>query len=168
MRYAECRAHRLTTSSITSGGTAIAKRTKQPKRFWFFLNPYHDVRFTRCPKCEGKTKLRKLPLVIHVEPYTMLAINKTCRFCPYCDLLIAHKDQLDELVASAMQLVEPDALDNAYIVLGTLDRPDWKRGVDEPVQPAEMLERMYIFKDVWDSKVMSTWVVPTEKQHGTQ
>ena len=34
----------------------------------FFLNPYEDMAFTKCPKCEAKTKVRKFPLVIHIEP----------------------------------------------------------------------------------------------------
>ena len=51
--------------------------------FAFFLNPYPDQRFTRCPKCEGKTKLRKLPLLIHLQPINLMALNKSCRYCPY-------------------------------------------------------------------------------------
>ena len=27
---------------------------QQPPRYTFFLNPYTDARFTRCPKCDGK------------------------------------------------------------------------------------------------------------------
>ena len=37
---------------------------KQPPRHTFFLNPYTDARFSKCPKCEGKTRQKKLPLVI--------------------------------------------------------------------------------------------------------
>jgi hypothetical protein len=34
---------------------------KQSPRHKFFLNPYKDARFTSCPKCTAKTKLRKFP-----------------------------------------------------------------------------------------------------------
>ncbi len=27
---------------------------KQPPRYRFFLNPYEDMRFTRCPQCDNK------------------------------------------------------------------------------------------------------------------
>jgi len=64
---------------------------KQPPRYRFFLNPYTDVRFTTCPQCRGKTSQRKLPLVIHIDPLQLVALNKTCRYCPRCDLLIAHQ-----------------------------------------------------------------------------
>ncbi len=69
---------------------------KQPPRYRFFLNPYSDVRFTSCPQCGQGTKQRKLPLVIHVDPINLLSINKTCRYCPACDLLIAHKDEIEQ------------------------------------------------------------------------
>jgi hypothetical protein len=33
----------------------IPRLGKQPPRYTFFLNPYTDARFSKCPKCEGKT-----------------------------------------------------------------------------------------------------------------
>ena len=46
----------------------VPRLGKQPPRHRFFLNPYTDVRFTTCPQCGGKTRVRKLPLVIHIDP----------------------------------------------------------------------------------------------------
>ena len=37
-------------------------------RHYFFLNPYEDYAFTKCPKCDEKTKVRKFPLAIHIDP----------------------------------------------------------------------------------------------------
>jgi len=37
----------------------MKKLGKQPRRHDFFLNPYQDWRFSRCPKCDEKTRLRK-------------------------------------------------------------------------------------------------------------
>lgn len=45
----------------------------------FFLRPYEDAAFTKRPKCESKTKLRKSPLVIHIEPGQLFVLNKHCR-----------------------------------------------------------------------------------------
>src|SRR5438105_15688393 len=73
---------------------------KQPPRYRFFLNPYTDVRFTTCPQCRGKTRQRKLPLVIHIDPLQFVALNKACRYCPRCDLLIAHQDELEAWLAA--------------------------------------------------------------------
>ena len=49
----------------------------------------------KCPQCLAKTRQRKLPLVIHIEPLQLVALNKTCQYCPRCDLLITHQDQLE-------------------------------------------------------------------------
>src|SRR4051794_1604047 len=95
---------------------------KQPPRYRFFLNPYSDARFTSCPKCGGKTRVRKLPLVIHVDPAHMIALNKTCKFCPYCDLLIAHQDEIEGFLAAYFGQNQPDVVGNDYLVLGTADR----------------------------------------------
>jgi hypothetical protein len=35
-----------------------------PSRDAFFFNPYSDLRFTRCPRCEHRTWRRKVPLFI--------------------------------------------------------------------------------------------------------
>jgi len=37
-------------------------KTKESHHY-FFLNPYQDMAFTRCPKCKEKTKIRKHCLV---------------------------------------------------------------------------------------------------------
>ena len=37
------------------------------------------ARFTRCPNCDQKTKLRKFALFIHVEPISPVAMGNTCR-----------------------------------------------------------------------------------------
>ena len=79
-------------------------KTKHPElrdentRHYFFLNPYEDAAFTRCPKCETKTLIRKFPLVVHIEPQQLFILNKKCRFCPRCDLIIARKWSTDRPV----------------------------------------------------------------------
>ncbi len=55
----------------------MAQLGKQPPRYRFFLNPYKDVRFTRCPQCDNKTRQRKLPLFVHVDPMQPLLLNNT-------------------------------------------------------------------------------------------
>lgn len=131
---------------------------KQPPRYRFILNPYSDVRFTRCPRCEGKTKQRKLPLVIHVDPMELVALNKTCRYCPYCDLLIAHKDEVEPLLAAMFSQRKPEVVGNDYLVLGTLDRADWLQGTQTPLTIQEMRDRLHDFKEVLQVKPTGGWV----------
>ncbi len=126
-----------------------AKRLgKQPPRYRFFLNPYTDVRFTSCPKCGNRTKQRKLPLVIHVDPLNPVAINKTCRYCPTCDLLIAHKNEIEQQLAWLFANRDPTLIGNDYLVIGTQDRADWRRGMKTPLTIQEMLHSLHDFEEV--------------------
>ncbi len=130
---------------------------KQPPRYRFFLNPYQDMRFTRCPQCGSKTLQRKLPLVIHVDPMIMLSLNKTCRYCPRCDLLIAHQDDVEHLLASIFTEKMPEVVGNNYLVLGTQDRPAWKHGTQQQVTLQETLEVLHDFKEVVTFKLTGGW-----------
>ena len=104
----------------TRAGRSVPRLGKQPPRYRFFLNPYTDVRFTTCPQCCGKTRQRKLPLVIHVDPLQLVALNKTCRYCPACDLLIAHQDELEAWLTAFFSEHRPEIVGNDYLLLGGL------------------------------------------------
>ncbi|MBI3979350.1 MAG: hypothetical protein HY331_14300 [Chloroflexi bacterium] len=136
----------------------MARLSNKPPRYKFFLNPYQDMRCTRCPKCEGKTRLRKLPLLIHVEPANLLALNKTCRYCPYCDLLIAHQDEIEAFLAAFFGERKPEVVGKDYLVVGTLDRADWKESARTPIMPRDMLARVYEFKEVLHFRVTGGWM----------
>jgi hypothetical protein len=135
----------------------IPRLGKQPRRHTFFLNPYTDVRFTKCPKCEGKTRQKKLPLVIHIDDVGMMILNKTCRHCPGCDLLIAHRDEVEALLASFFQKADRTVIGNDYLVIGTVDRSDWLRGTRDAVTPQDMIESLHDFKDVVQFKLVGGW-----------
>ena len=139
--------------------------TKPNKRHKFFFNTYADCGFTKCLKCDTKTKIRKYALVIgiDVEPKQVLLLNKKCKYCPSCeparscwfpaksdwrgcDLIIAKKQEIESLI--------PELSKTDYLVLGTMDRQDWVQGNKGSLPPAEMMERMYLFKKEWDFEVI--------------
>ena len=126
----------------------LPKLGKQSRRFTFFLNPYTDVRFTKCPKCGGKTGQKKLPLAIHVDEHGLVALNKTCRYCSGCELLIAHQDEIEANLTSLFQRLAPEIIGNGYLVVGTLDRSDWKRGITGTSTTAELIEALHDFDDM--------------------
>lgn len=131
-------------------------------RHRFLLNPYPDMAFTKCPKCETKTRQRKLPLVIHIEPQQLFVLNKTCRYCERCDLLIARQADVESMMAGTFETRAPEIVGNKYQVIGTLDRADWKEGVQSKVRAADMLDRVYVFQDVWDFEVTpGGWYLPS-------
>ena len=127
---------------------SVPRLGKQPPRYRFLLNPFRDRRFAICPNCEGRTLLRKVPLVIHVDPMQLMALNKICRYCPACDLLIAHQDELEALLASFFGEHQPEIVGNDYLVLGTEARADWLRGMRTAVYPQEALEHLHDFREV--------------------
>jgi len=115
----------------------------------FFLNPYEDAAFTKCPKCEGKTKVRKFPLVIHIEPRQLFVLNKQCRYCEGCDLIIARRSEVESLMAAAFERRDPTIVGNEYLVVGTLPRSLWRARDDAGMRPVDMLDQTEIFRDVW-------------------
>ena len=131
---------------------------KQPPRHRFFLNPYPDVRFTVCPRCSGKTRLRKLPLVVHVEPLELVVLNKGCRFCPACDLLIAHQDELEALLAAVFSERKPEIIGNDYLVLGTVDRSVWRQRIRTPLVVQDALDQLQEFKQVMRFELAPRWI----------
>ena len=125
-----------------------ARLGKQEPRFTFFLNPYEDVRFTSCPQCANKTRQRKLPLFIHVSPEQPVTLNKTCRYCPNCDLLIAHQDEIEDILERAFTTHNPEIVGNNYLVIGTVERATWKRTMKSNLPTQVTLDALHDFKDV--------------------
>jgi tetratricopeptide (TPR) repeat protein len=129
--------------------TGTWKRTgKQRPCYSFFLNIFPETRFTTCPQCEGKTRARKLPLVIHVNPDIPMILEKTCRYCETCDLLIVHRDQLEVQLFRKLLMTHPEAIGNDYLVRGTLERTDWNRMKDKELSLRQIAEHLHDFKDV--------------------
>jgi MinD superfamily P-loop ATPase len=115
-----------------------------PPKYSFALNPHADYRATSCPSCQGKTRLRKIPLVIHVEGAGLLILRKTCRLCLNCEMVIAHQAEIESAIkASAGQATAatPD-----YLVLGTADPQVWRQGLSGDVNIKELVRNMADFK----------------------
>ena len=127
----------------------------------FFLNPYEDAAFTKCPKCESKTKVRKFPLVIHIEPDQLFVLNKQCRHCLGCDLIIARRSKIESLMAAAFESRDPAIVGNEYLVVGTLPREVWRARNNKDMRPADTLDHTRIFKDVWVFEVVGGGWGPT-------
>jgi hypothetical protein len=87
----------------------------------------------------------------------LLSLNKTCRYCPRCDLLIAHQDDVEHLLASIFTGQKPEVVGNDYLVIGTLDRPAWKRGTQQQLNPQEMFDALHDFKEAVTFKLTGGW-----------
>lgn len=133
-----------------------------PPRYAFILNPHADTRFTRCPRCETKTNLRKLSLVIHLEGFGLVLLGKTCRLCVKCETLIAHKAELDALLSTVVKMSKPE-----YIVLGTVDRRTHRRGLAGAASLDDVRGHTADFKSHWNVEVTPAgWYPKNETGNG--
>jgi hypothetical protein len=94
---------------------------KLPPRYSFILNPYADVRLSKCPRCQKLTHLRKFALFIHIDKWGPMALGKTCRYCSRCELIMAHKDELEAQLEHSFSQIAPEVIGNEYLVLGTIE-----------------------------------------------
>jgi hypothetical protein len=135
-----------------------------PPRYSFVLNSYVRERFTKCPSCDAATRIRKLPLVVHVEhpggPRLVL-LNKTCRLCLICETLIVDRGELESVIIAAglsATVKPPD-----YVVLGTIDRRTWRRGLGGDVELPDIRECMADF-----TKYLKVDVVPAHWERSSR
>jgi hypothetical protein len=127
---------------------------KLAPHYAFLLNPYTDVRLSKCPLCGGLTHPRKFALFIHVKDFGLLVLGKTCRYCTPCELVIAHKDELEAELARSPAHLSPGTAEERYLVVGTVDRRVWKQGLQGTgTQLGEALEHMADFKKHFDLHV---------------
>lgn len=127
---------------------------KQPAKYDFLLNPHVGIRLSKCPTCDRPTHLRKFALLIHSDGWGLLTLGKTGKYCARCELIIVHKDELDAEMAHCLARLAPDAVGRQYVVLGTMDRKVWQKGLHTEGQSlAEALESVADFKKVLQLEV---------------
>lgn len=102
-----------------------------PPKYGFIINPYPTERVSRCPLCDLKTGQRKIPILIHVNPKHLIALNYTCRYCRDCDLLIAHKHEIEHYLTALFSHQAPDVIGNEYFAIGTVEKSAWKEGLKQ-------------------------------------
>lgn len=139
-------------------------RLVKPERFdaaprFLFLNSYDDLACTKCPKCDAKTKVRKVPLVIHIEPGSLLVLNKNCRLCEACSLLIVRQREIEPLMVEAFEQRDPSIIGNDYLIIGTLPRAAWRNQQRQPAQAGEAVKQTRIFENQWDFERTGGWML---------
>ncbi len=102
-------------------------------RYRFALNPFPQVRWSRCPRCEKLTHKRKFPLLIHIDGLGLLTLGKTCRYCTPCEFIIADQGELEEqLVIACEERGFPEKVGNPYTVFATVEMGYWKDSLRRP------------------------------------
>jgi hypothetical protein len=121
-----------------------------PPKYSFMVNPYPDERVSRCPLCDRKTGQGKIPILIHIVPKHLIALNYTCRYCRDCDLLIAHKHQIEHYLTALFSQKAPDAIGNDYLAIGTVEKSVWKEGLKQQQSMSEFLPHASDFATSYD------------------
>src|SRR5687767_14255425 len=135
-----------------------------PPRYSFVLNTHVRERFTKCPSCDASTRIGKLALVVHVEHpggARLVLLNKTCRLCLVCETLIVDRVELENVITAAglsATVKPPD-----YVVLGTIDRRTWRRGMGDDASLQDIREHMADFK-----KYLKVDVVPAHWERSSR
>lgn len=137
---------------------------KLPPCYTFALNPYTDTRVSKCPRCSRLTNARKFPLFIHVHDWGPLILGKTCRYCPRCEFIIAHQDELEEQLSYFFEQHGPDLIGNDYFVLGTVRLKAWKDGLHGKKDDwDQMLEHISDFKENLKLEMEHGGWIPADK-----
>lgn len=128
-------------------------------KYNFSLNPYPEFRFSKCPDCQGNTGQRKLPLLIHVDPKNLIALNYTNRYCSHCDMLIAHKDKIEHYLTELFTRIDPEVVGNDYLIFGTVEKKAWQENINAPRALHEMRQDIHDFKSYQDIRMtMAGWL----------
>jgi hypothetical protein len=77
----------------------------------------------------------------------VIALNYTCRYCEPCDLLIAHKDEIEHFLSELFRQHDPEVVGNDYLIIGTVKKAAWREGLQRPKPPAEMLHNIADFAE---------------------
>ena len=130
----------------------------------FFLNPYEDSRFTKCPQCLAKTKIRKHPFGIHIDPHVLMTLNMSGPYCPNCDLIILHKDKVETLLVLSFEEHQPEIIGNDYLIVGTLEYDYWRKASKKGGTYKEFLDNLHDFKQVVIFEPMHYVWLPNDKE----
>lgn len=128
----------------------------QKTKYNFYLSPWEQYAWTKCPSCDNKTKVRKFCLMVHYKKHNnkvqqMISLNKSCKYCPECDLLIVRKPETDKLMKElVLKKFGLKCSPDEYMIFGTMDRKDWKANQKEAMGVKNLFDKIYLFKDIWD------------------
>jgi len=74
-----------------------------------------------------------------------IVLNYTCRYCRHCDLLVAHKHEIEHLLTELFLQYAPDSIGNEYLIIGTVDKKVWRKSDKEQVTTADIFPHTHDF-----------------------
>jgi hypothetical protein len=137
---------------------------KLPPKYKFILNQYQYERISSCPFCKKQTHARKFPLFIHVNEWGPVILGKTCKYCSRCELIVAHRHEIDEQLTMLFGQIAPECVGNDYLVVGTVERKFWKQEtLEKNAAIGETLNHMADFRKVYDLHIRPAGWYPKDE-----
>lgn len=127
-------------------------------KYKFYLHLADEYKWTKCPKCDDRTRVRKFCFVVHCEEkaikyHQLISINKSAKYCPKCDLIICQKPDLEKLLMQILKGKNINLNEENYFVFGTMEKKDWLMVQKKKMNPKEVLNLTSQFKDVLDFEI---------------
>jgi len=139
---------------------------KLPPRYRFALNPFREVRWARCPRCEKLMHARKFPLLIAWLDGTLLVLGYTCRYCTPCELIIAHQHEVEEEIA-IFRRAHPGRAEGEYGVIATVEQKTWKASLSNRLGVQEIFEHASDIKHTIQlNDPRRVWMLASSPQKG--
>jgi hypothetical protein len=85
-----------------------------------------------------------------VEPDYLVAMKYTCRYCRGCNLLVAHKHEIEHRLTTVFNSKAPEMVGNDYAVFGTLSKEGWRKSVHNPPTVEGTLRHARLFAKHYD------------------
>ena len=74
--------------------------------------------------------------------------------------VLTNRHQDHGYLAAFFEQQAPEIVGNDYLVIGTVDRADWKQGAVGTVTTKDMIERLHDFEDVLKFEIAPRWMPP--------
>ena len=127
----------------------------QQPRHYFWLNPYREMAFTRCPKCERKTMVRKKRFAIDVLNKTILLANVTNKYCTGCDLIITGREKIEKILGQLTYFDNKTIQPDDYFIFGTIEKTNYNKSMKQGLYSSDCIKLVNPFIDKLHFKIRS-------------
>lgn len=131
----------------------VSGNSLQQPRHYFWLNPYREMAFTRCPKCERKTRVRKKRLAIDVLNKTLLLANVINKYCPKCDLIITSQEKIENMLNQLTFSDKRSIRQDDYFIFGTIERTNYNKCMNQGAYQSDGIKLVNPFIDKLHFKI---------------
>jgi len=131
----------------------VSGNSLQQPRYYFWLNPYREMAFTRCPKCERKTRVRKKRLAIDVLNKTLLLANVTNKYCPKCDLIITSQEKIENMLNQLTFIDKRSIRQDDYFIFGTIESTNYNKCMNKGSYQSDCIKLVNPFIDKLHFKI---------------